>query len=240
MRRLHLTLASVLPLLAAAPVPSAPRPALRIRRAKTDRWLEGHRFHAAISYPQVTGLPDSRVERQINALLATRFPPGGLQHDAHQAVDGIDPKQTVELEGAGRATLNRGRVLSVYFTGLENPVEDGRIAAAHPEKLASAVTLDTRTGREYRLADLFSGPGWQKRLDEIVVDRLSHAVPDLDADQSRDAVAQHQFGFYLTPNGLTLFNLFDAFALASIEVAIPARELRAIANPRGPLHGLVR
>lgn len=195
-----------------------------------------------IGRPVVSGLADAATQAKVNRAIAEAFPPGGVSEWQRRAKEGEDH---LLLEVDAHVGLNRSGVLSIHWEGLEMHSRKGQPNEAHPTKWYKGLTVDTRTGRTYTLAGLFrQGTDWRDQLDRRIAERLAKD-PDLkevgtDSEAFLDQVRQHIYSFYLEPRGLHIFNIFDNFAAAAVQVTVPYGDVAPFADPAGPLPRLVK
>ena len=112
-----------------------------------------------IYYPEVTGLPDAKVQATINQRLKDLFlgPKWGFDGDVKQSIH------------VSFAVEQVGNVLVVERTGNIYP-----LGAAHGQPLMDYYHFDLTSGREYGLADLFRpGSDYPARLRELVRKQLA-------------------------------------------------------------------
>lgn len=114
--------------------------------------------------------------------------------------------------------------------------------SAHPETAYAAYAFELASGRAYTTREMFQ-PGSDNKLRELVVSALHRS--DLAHPSDPDiaplyASGPPHFGAHdvlLRTDGIDIYNLFEAHALAGVVAHISAAELRAakIIAPRGPL-----
>lgn len=190
-----------------------------------------------IGRPVVSGLADTATQAKVNRAIAEAFPPGGIPEWQRRAKEGEDH---LLLEVDAHIGLNRAGVLSIHWEGLEMHSKNGQPNEAHPTKWYKGLTVDTRTGRTYTLAGLFrKGTDWRDQLDRRIAERLAKD-PDLasggkDPGEFMDAVGEHTYSYYLEPHGVHIFNIYDNFALGAVQVTVPYADVKAFADPAGPL-----
>ncbi len=193
-----------------------------VKMMHTTRTRAHGSYVQSVVSPEVHGI---RQAARINALLRKTWPvnPDNLG----------EPGQVYREDVRGTVELNRGDILSVYYEGLGVITQGGRIATAHPTKLASAVTLNVRTSHAYTFAELFREPGGVARLVHGRIERQLGAGCDPDP-------AATTWAFYLTDRAMVVIFPDAPFAVASVKVKIPWSDLRPFANPHGPLPVLMR
>lgn len=229
MRGVSLALAVLLGAAVAAQAPVS----VRVTRYRVHRG----NLELNVGRPVVSGMADRALQARLNGTLAAAFPPGGVPEWQRRAREGGDH---LLLDVDAEVDLNRKGVLSVYWSGLELHSRNGQPNEAHPTKHFRGLTLDTRTGRAYTLAQLFrSGTEWRDQLDRRIAERLAKD-PDLkeigtDPGEFLGEVRQHHYSYSLTPRGLRIFNIYDNFALGAVQVTVPYSDLKAFAEPTGPL-----
>lgn len=234
--------ASRAPARSAAAVPAR----VQIRKRRLDRWYAGHRLHAVVDYPEVTALADRALQARINRTIQSAYPPphgldGWLRWNNEP--DDVEPGVTQQLEGEYEITLNRNYLLSMRFYGSDDAVKNGLISGPHPNPLNAAVTLDTRTGRPFKLADLFAGPQWRERLEKLIA-RYAGLGPRPRKPVPEDPVLIQElkgrnYWCHLTPQSVRFYDLYSAFAGHAVEAEIPLEQLRPLMNPKGPLPSLL-
>jgi hypothetical protein len=213
-----------------------------LRKRHLDRWYDKHHVHVELDFPEATGLPDPALQARINQTLRSAYPPPhGL--DAFLRSSGRTgewgPGWTEELDGKYEVELNRNQLLSVYFYGMDTALKNDRFYGNHPYLLSGAVTLDTRTGRAYKLSDLFSGPQWRERLEKLIA-RYAGLGPVPRKPVPADPVLlqelkDHRYWYYLKPSSICFYDLYQSHAAHAVEAEIPLEQLRPLMNPTGPL-----
>lgn len=219
--------------------PAARPGAVSLRKLHVNQWYAHHSLHAKIDYPQVTGMPDRELEARINRVLLGAYPaPHGLKATVAEATKHA-PGGKLDyiniIDGSYTIGLNRGHLLSVSFSGYWNLGED----VAHGDLLSAGVTLDTRTGRPYRLSDLFAGKDWREKLDEIIVRNARRTTEDKLDPGSAFRVADHEYWYYLTPRKIVFFDIGGHWT-DEAEASVPYSQVRSLMNPKGPLVQLLK
>lgn len=218
---------------------------VQLRKQRLDRWYNGRGTHVIVNYPEVVGLADKALQARINRTIRSAFPPPrGLK--AWLETSGGDPKQgeVDQLDGDYEVTYNRNHLLSIRFSGLQEPLKNGRLMTAHPNPVDGAVTLDTRTGKPFKLADLFAGPQWREHLEKLIAryaglgPRPRKPAPEDPA--LMEELKHHDYWYHLTARGVRFYDLYLAYAGNAVEAEIPLEQLRPLMNPKGPLPSLIR
>ena len=223
-----------------APAATARPGAVSIRKLHVNQWYAHHTLHADIEYPQVVGMADRELQARINRVLLSAYPaPHGLKTTVAETIHDVPGGKLDHVnvvDGSYTIHLNRDHLLSVEFTGYWDP---GESVVAHGDLLSAGVTLDTRTGRPYRLSDLFAGEDWREKLDHIIVRNARRITDDkLDPD-SAVRVEDHNYWYYLTPRTIVFFDIGGSWTNEA-EARVPYAQVRALMNPKGPLPQLLK
>jgi hypothetical protein len=181
--------------------------------AKSDRRHHGELW---IRYPQIIGLKDVNVQMRANGVLKSAF--------------GIEGKKKVEIDedteytDKAEVALNSDHLLSVV--GLRSQYSDG---AAHPYADVHAVTLDTRTGKQYLWRDLI-------QTEAPHFDSLVRAQLDLRYENHWFETLGKEPEFYLTRDSIVfLLNGVISYSGGTPEVAVAYRDIGQFILPDTPL-----
>ena len=178
-------------------------------------------------YPQVTGLANPAAQSAINLDIVTEF--ALLLQQL-----GYGNQNLVEMTGYYEVKTNERDVLSlllvVYsFTG-----------GAHGLTLAKGLTFDVRTGKRYRLGDLFKpDSGYTEVLSGMIGGLIKEwEVPVLEPFES---ISPGQ-DFYMADHSLTVF--FQLYELTPYVYGfpyfpIPLKSLESIIADSGPASSLL-
>ena len=178
-------------------------------------------------YPQVTGLANPAAQSAINLEIVTEF--ALLLQQL-----GYGNQNLVEMTGYYEVKTNERDVLSlllvVYsFTG-----------GAHGLTLAKGLTFDVRTGKRYRLGDLFKpDSGYTEVLSGMIGGLIKEwEVPVLEPFES---ISPGQ-DFYMADHSLTVF--FQLYELTPYVYGfpyfpIPLKSLESIIADSGPASSLL-
>jgi hypothetical protein len=227
---------------ARSPVPAR----VRIRKQHLDRWYGKHRVHAEVNFPEVVGLADTTLQARINRTIRSAFPPPyGFEVwvENNDRAEDLEPGMNIEMFGDYEVTLNRNHVLSVRFWGFDDIEKDGNITAPHPNLQDAAVTLDTRTGKPFKLSDLFASPHWRERLEKLIA-RYAGLAPGPHKPVAIDPeliarLKSHEYWYHLKPDSVRFYDLYGNYAMRAVESEIPLEQLRPLMNPKGPLPALL-
>ncbi len=175
-----------------------------------------------VRYPQVEGLTDPAVQRQINEQLETLFT---------ESRTNITVEDHLSVDDSFQASLTN-HLLAIQMNGY-----DYYSGAAHGMPLREYYYIDTATGTFYNLKDLFlKGSNYKSKIDEMIRTKLEEASEDsmYFADSFTGITdAQH---FYLTENSLVIyFYPYDiaAYAAGFPEFEIPFEDLADDLNTDG-------
>jgi hypothetical protein len=221
---------------------------VQLRKQHVDRWYKKRRYHTVLDFPEVIGLADTALQARINRLIRSAYPPPkGVDAwlRGYESFNAWEPGEHQELSGEYEVTLNRNHLLSIRFSGSDDGIKNGLITGAHPNGLSAGVTLDTRTGRAFKLSDLFAGSRWRERLEEQIarVVTVEPGKPDPDDAKNiqllREDLKSHQYWYYLQPHSISFYDLYLTHAGGGIEAEISLEQLRPLMNPKGPLPSLL-
>lgn len=180
--------------------------------------------YVTVYYPQINGLSDSNVQKQINDKLSTLFTANAKKitiNDGLTIDDNFSVEQIKDL-------------LIVCRTGY-----DYYIGAAHGTPFRLYYFIDSKTGTFYEFKDLFlKNSNYLKTLNNIVSKEIKAQVKNGTGyyfDTNGSYVTKDQF-FYLNTDTLTLY--FDSTAIAPYaagfpEFAVPFSDIEALLNKDG-------
>lgn len=227
---------------AACATPSTVPERVTVRKRKIAGWYGDHSVHLKFEYPEVTGLGNPAVQAHINQTIRSAFPPPHGLKEWLESHEGEFSSGTWEdMAGGYDVRLNRRHLLSIKFWGSEGP--EGKVIGNHSNPMDAAVTLDTRTGRPFKLSDLFVGPDWRVRLEKLIATYAGSSPgphKPVPVDQSLlDMLGEHKYWYYLTPRSIRFYDIDSSYAGHALESEIPLEKLRPIVNPKGPLPTLM-
>jgi uncharacterized protein YegP (UPF0339 family) len=194
----------------------------KIKATIIDKQLEKPRIH--LRYPVVSGLPDKDVERRINHR---------IQDLIYQMIrdEGYAEDLTKDFTGNYKIRVNQNGVLS-----LSVEMYSYAEGAAHGLTVVKSLTFDLKTGRVYRLRDLFR---LNSNYRAIISDMIKKEIKAKDIPLiAKFMVISEDEDFYLTENALVIyFQLYEytPYAYGIPEFAIPYRALQRVINPKGPV-----
>ena len=141
-----------------------------------------------LTYPQVEGLADGVVEKKINAQIINEvntFKELVGQKDHH-----VDTRYSLEF--------NKNNMISLTLSESHY-----RKLAAHPMHYVKAMTMSTKTGRVYQLADVFKADSdYKTRLGAIINQQISDK--GLHLFKPFEGIKDDQ-EFYLTDNAVVIY-----------------------------------
>ncbi|NLW25592.1 MAG: DUF3298 and DUF4163 domain-containing protein [Clostridia bacterium] len=187
----------------------------------TTQRLYGPRLD--VVYPVVWGLADYRVQEKINYdILQTVYyllRKQGYYENPQTTVTG-----TYELKNNQRGILSLS-IINYAFSG-----------GAHGMTYIKSLTFNVRTGRVYKLADLFiRGSDYVERLSEIVKRQIEERdIPVINEFESIDPKQD----FYISDKALVLyFQLYELtpYAYGFPYFPISVYEIQDIIDENGPL-----
>ena len=174
----------------------------------------------ATAAPSTTAAPSVRPSVASGTLV--RKGPGYRVNVKYPRLLGLTPLTVEDL------------VMSEYFAG-----------AAHPTSHLVPLNFDARTGRQYRMADLFApGARYLARLSQLSRPALAKLLgPDADAgtiNEGTTPTAENFEGWSVSPGGLDVtFGEYQVgpYAIGMPRITIPLAAVRDIVAPAGPLGG---
>jgi hypothetical protein len=187
-----------------------------------DKQLEKPRVH--LHYPVVSGLPDKDVERRINHR---------IQDLMYQMIrdEGYVEDLTKDFTGSYKIRVNQNGILS-----LSVEMYSYAEGAAHGLTVVKSLTFDLKTGRVYRLRDLFRlNSNYKAIINDFI--RQEIKAKDIPLIAKFTGISEDE-DFYLTENALVIyFQLYEytPYAYGIPEFAIPYRALQRVVNPKGPI-----
>ena len=195
-----------------------------------------------VSYPQVKGLASKQAQDKINAYLKQQFLQS--QQDFLQPfdVDKCAEKLQKDFQGQNAAYTESGDYLvGVNKDNILSLRYDKRLGvlkgAAHPTKIAKAVTLYLQDGKVYTYEDLFKpAPASAEKVNKLIAEKVAAKEPAA----AKSFKPKNKYIFFLDKEGLEILDIFDMFALQSLTVTIKPSEIADIINPQGPLQALVK
>jgi hypothetical protein len=198
-----------------------------------------------VSYPQVTGLPNSFVEARINTFLRRQFLPEQEENEQWEDSEAIynitkekeadvlendtshifpDPEEEVTFS----TTLNRDGILSItynyYHTGGAHPIHGGR-----------AFTIELESGYVFNFEDLFKADSHYLPVINNLIFKALKTEEIYNGFQEKK-----EYDFHLTKTHLVIFNIFEIHALQAFVTRIKPSEIAYIINPGGPLQTLLK
>lgn len=166
------------------------------------------------TYPQVTGLPNQNVQNQMNEKIKARV------YDLQKTNVFDDIKKyywsTYEIP------YNQNQILSIRLNQSINAE-----GAAHPANYLSSITLNLRTGQEYRFADLFKkDTAYVDKVNELA--RKEIAKLDYTLLEPFKGITENQ-SFYLTKDALVIYfqeGEYTPHVVGPLVIRIPYQDLK--------------
>ena len=178
-----------------------------------------------IVYPQVEGLPNKKVQREINQL---------IEKQANKLFAG-EGCNGVTITGNYAVKLNQKSLLSIRLEAYLF-----RQGAAHGMTLANSLTVDLKTGKVYGLRDLFkSNSHYIYKISEMIKAQIKER--DLPLLREFNRITDRQ-DFYLTKDDLVIyFQIYDytPYVVGIPEFVIPLRRLERLAKEDSPIPRLL-
>lgn len=185
-----------------------------------------------IVYPQVTGLPDEKVQEQINRAIEERV--YGLIAEQRVWPDASGLK-ILEMIGTYQIKVNKNGILSVRLENYMFPEH-----AAHGTTMVKSITVDLKTGRVYTLKDLFQrGSDYIYTLNQMISQQFKEKNIPMINEFKGITVNQD---YYLTSKNLVIY--FKAYEytpgyVGIPEFEIPYKKIINYINEEGPIGRLL-
>ena len=187
-----------------------------------------------ITYPQLTGLSDKKVENDLNKYFKKGFLTGyeelygrsvnfcdkkDLEFCHKDLIEtfGKEFKNTIEVEYT--VGVNKNDILSIDYSGLEILTP-----SAHPSKLLKTFTVNLKDGKIYKFKDLFK----EKSNYMSVIKSI------LEKRKSYIEIQKEGYDFYLTSDSPVLVNINTAYVSQGVEEVIKFKDIKDIINEKGP------
>jgi predicted nucleotide-binding protein len=196
-----------------------------------------------VTFPQVSGLPNTSVQDRINAFLRRAFTADIDEEEDTQEVEASEPQSEPEGENepfhfgerniSYITTLNSDGILSIkyefYGTGGAHPIHDYK-----------AFTIELASGYVYNFEDLFRPESRYIPVINNLIFKSLKQQNEPEYDIPTDFQERKEYDFYLSKKHLVLFNLFDYYAAQWVEAFIKPSEIAYIINRDGPLQALLK
>jgi len=196
------------------------------------------KFSIAIKYPQVIGLENPTVEKELNEFFKKEFF-SGYEDLYGREVNFLDdkdlqfcyddfisnfPESTYSIELEYDTGANKNGIFSVRSAGLAMLTP-----SAHPTKLVNTFTVNLNTGQIYEFKDLFKENSDYMTLLEDLIKKYEYYI-----DKNGEV-----YDFYLTPEELVLININTPHIIQGFEGNIKFQEIKDILSPGGPINILM-
>lgn len=177
-----------------------------------------------VHYPQLDGMQDSNIQRQINEQLETIFT---------ESRANITAEDTLTVSDNFSASL-KNNLLIISMSGY-----DYYSGAAHGMPLQNYYFVDITTGKFYELKDLFKkGSDYKTPINEIISAKIKEDVATGESmffEEMFTGISDAQY-FYLTEDGITIyFYPYDiaAYAAGFPEFAVTFEQLDEVIDKEG-------
>lgn len=187
-----------------------------------------------ITYPQITGLSDKKIENDLNKYFKKGFLTGyedlygrsvnflekkDLEFCHKDLIENFGPefKNTIEVEYT--VGVNKHDILSINYSGL------GMLTpSAHPSKLLKTFTVNLKNGKIYKFKDLFKEKSNYMGVIKSILEKRKSYIE----------IQKEGYDFYLTSDSLVLVNINTAYVSQGVEETIKFKEIKDIVNEKGP------
>lgn len=168
-----------------------------------------------MAYPQFYTRADAdntgiqTLNKQLAAAVLSRAQ--AAETELNNLVEGTEVSFTCTVQERYAMTYNKGNYVSILFQN----VQDTR--GAHPMTVRTGSVYNMKTGHSLALTDILKGS--QAQIDQLILDGFTAQIqknpaafyPEAGA-YLKEAVANHNYDFYLTDTGLTIF--FQTYEIA--------------------------
>lgn len=186
-----------------------------------------------IVYPQVTGLPDMKVQEQVNRAIEDRVNTLIAEQRVWPDTYGM---KILEMTQDYEIKVNKNGILSVWFYNYMYPEH-----AAHGSNMARSITVDLITGKVYSFRDLFQrGTDYIYVLNQMI--RQQFKERDIAMIKEFNGITVNHQDFYLTPKDLVIyFQMYEYTPRPEgiPEFKIPYRTIINYINEEGPIGRLL-
>ena len=163
-----------------------------------------------VRYPQVEGLPDSAIQKNINEQLESQFT---------ESRANITVEDGLSVDDSFKASLTKN-LLTISMSGY-----DYYEGAAHGMPLKDFFYIDITTGNFYRFKDLFlQGSDYKTFLDEFIRTKISEADPEeyMFFPDSFTGITDSPY-FYLKEDSIVIY--FYPYEIAPYAAGFPEFEI---------------
>ncbi len=163
-----------------------------------------------VRYPQVEGLQDSAIQKNINEQLETQFT---------EARANITVEDNLSVNDSFKAMLNKN-LLTISMSGY-----DYFEGAAHGMPLKDFFYIDITTGEFYSFKDLFlQGSDYKAFIDEFIKTKISEADPEesMFFPDTFTGITDSPY-FYLKENSIVIY--FYPYEIAAYAAGFPEFEI---------------
>jgi hypothetical protein len=176
-----------------------------------------------VRYPQVEGLPDSAIQKNINEQLESQFT---------ESRANITVEDGLSVDDSFKASLTKN-LLTISMSGY-----DYYEGAAHGMPLKDFFYIDITTGNFYRFKDLFlQGGDYKTFFDEFIRTKMSEADPEesMFFPDTFTGITDSPY-FYLKDDSIVIYFYpyeIAAYAAGFPEFEISFEELKDLINKDG-------
>jgi hypothetical protein len=163
-----------------------------------------------VRYPQIEGLQDPTIQKNINEQLETQFT---------ESRTNITVEDGLSVDDSFKATLTKN-LLTISMSGY-----DYFEGAAHGMPLKDFFYIDIATGKFYNFKDLFiSGSDYKTFLDEFIRTKMSEADPEesMFFPDTFTGITDSPY-FYLKENSIVIY--FYPYEIAAYAAGFPEFEI---------------
>lgn len=163
-----------------------------------------------VRYPQVEGLQDSTIQKNINEQLETQFT---------ESRANITVEDGLSVDDSFKASLTKN-LLTISMSGY-----DYFEGAAHGMPLKEFFYIDITTGKFYNFKDLFlAGSDYKTFLDEFIRTKMSEADPEVTMffPDTFTGITDAPY-FYLNENSIVIY--FYPYEIAPYAAGFPEFEV---------------
>jgi hypothetical protein len=181
-----------------------------------------------VVYPQISGLQNSSVQRQINAELKHA---SGLTNQIQTNTAGGEEKYYTSYQ----VTYHQGDIASFLFLTTDDT------GGAHPGNGVASITVDLRNGHQYHLADLFKPKStYVQQISGVI--RKQAAQRQLTFTSPFTSIHKNDV-WVMTPSGFAIVASsyeYFSYAVGTPAFTIPFSDVSSSINQQGQLWQTLR
>ncbi|MCB1179357.1 MAG: DUF4163 domain-containing protein [Leptospiraceae bacterium] len=183
-----------------------------------------------VKYPRLINLDDTKVKdwviRKVNYSLKKNFldvKRYDNPYECNRNAKKSDPSFHLEINY--EVKLNQGYMLSIYYFAV------GYLSGApHPENVNKGFTINLLTGEFLGYRDIFRpNSNFSSVLNKEIFEGLKELAV-IGSEEEYTEVQKKEYDFYFTKDAINIINLYEIYAMQSLEIQIPIKKLQKVLN----------